>query len=149
MLQTDERPVTAGSMTQLFAVECPKPREFEQVLGLMGPQLHGRDFLGHRIFELELPQMLPAANLQPAPPAAPAFGLGGGHLFVGSVASVERLLRAIGGVGNPTLAGEASFRRAITALGTEPVVAPASFSFFLEFRSKWNIGQQLHFLRLQ
>jgi hypothetical protein len=123
MVQTLDRPIEADSLRQFAAIECTKPQEMERLLGLVGPQmgLEGRDFLGHRIYAMNMDAMgmMMGGGLDMEPPSV---GIGGGLLFAGPSASVEQALRTIGDAGQATLADEDDFTRAMEALGNGQAV---------------------------
>jgi len=126
MIQTVEQPVESGAVAQLLAVECVKPEALEHFLATIGPAMgmEPRDFLGHRIYTVDIGDMAMMGGgfgLEPAEPTA--IGLGGGYVFSGPASAVEQALRSIGHDDNASLADEPKFQRAMGTLGQEAVVA--------------------------
>jgi hypothetical protein len=129
IVETMDRPVSADSVQQFFALECTKPQEMQDFLSTKGPQmgLEGRDFLGTMIFTVELGEMfgMPggAPGMDMGAPESMSVGFAGGYAFVGPTPSVEQALRASGEGDAASLADEAMFQRAVAALGGDPAVA--------------------------
>lgn len=125
VVQSVERPIRAGSMQQTIAIRCTKPAELDGMLTELGAAIgmEPRDFLGHRIFTMDLSGMADAAmgGMIEAPPVA--IGLGAGWLFAGPAPSVEGALRSLDDRDRARLGEEAAFARAAALVGADPVVA--------------------------
>jgi hypothetical protein len=147
--QMVERPLTTTSMKQLVAIECTSPREFDSFLSEMGAQagMEGRDFLGHRIYTMDgsaLSMMAP----MPGPGMgggmgmeSQSVGIAGRYAFIGPTPAVEQAMRTVGVADNPTLAGEATFQRAVRTLSDDDLVAWGYGDFISAMEAQTKIAQ--------
>lgn len=105
-----KRPLAADSSRMVFAMECTKPQEFENLIANEAPQmgLESRDFLGQRIFSS------PGEGMESF-----SIGIGGGFVIAGPSPEVEIALRAVNEKDAVTLEGDMHFKRALEALGAE------------------------------
>ncbi len=115
-VNTLSRPVSGENAGPIYAIQCTKPQDFENLLAEFGPQigLEPRDFLGQRIYSLDLAQQglgMPVLSI----------GITGGYIVIGPAMSVEQALRATGEEAG--LAEEPMFQTASAALADHPVVA--------------------------
>jgi hypothetical protein len=122
---------TGGDSTSQFvAVELVKPEEFEHLVATIAPELEGRDFLGHRLYtvEMNLLDMLPMEDMpgfedmDMGAAEPPAIGIGAGHLFVGPTSAVEQAFRTASDDDAGSLEDETAFRRAIGVLSSRESV---------------------------
>jgi hypothetical protein len=123
MVETIRRPLTLETIQSLVAVRCSRPQEFENLFKELGNQMsmEPRDFLGHRIYVLEMPGgMMPGMGM--GGPQEMAVGIGGGYVFLGEPTSVEAALRTMGERDLPSLADEPAYARAIGVLKDAAVV---------------------------
>lgn len=120
------RPITAGSRQMLTAIECTNPTEFENLFAGMAAQagMEPRDFLGQRIYTVDDAMLgMMMGGMPGAEAPSISLGIGGGFVMIGTTPAVEQGLRATGEPGAAGLTGNARFRRAMSALSNEPVVA--------------------------
>ena len=112
VVTTLTRPIDFDSRRTVFAISAPKPDAVRPLLSMLAMNfgLMPRDFLGHSIWSAE-DAFMPVA-----------FGLGGGHVFVGTNEDVEQALRAVGDTGRASLDDEHSFRHVHSSLGNGNVV---------------------------
>ncbi len=118
--QSMTRPITADSIGQCFAVECTKPEQFETALAEYAPMMgmEPRDFLGMRIYSVDMGMMGMGMGGSEI-----ALGIGGRHILIGGGSAVEAGLRALSRGGPGGLEDDPSYRRMLTTLPAEPVVA--------------------------
>ncbi len=118
------KPYTAGNRQSMFAIECTKPQEFENLISGLAAQggMEARDFLGQRIYTMPegMMDMLPVPGMDMGPMS---LGIGGGYILLGATSSVEQGLRSTSQPGNAGLASNTDYQRAVAALSKEGVVA--------------------------
>lgn len=118
---TLDRPITVESMGTLFGIVCKDAKAFEngvsELIGQMGFQ--PRDFLGQRIYGMD-PEM---AAMMEMPGGGPGLGIGSGYIFMGQQNAIELAMRSTQQADGPTLAGESSYQRAMSALSSDGLVA--------------------------
>jgi hypothetical protein len=124
LAQSVAQPITVDSMGQVVALECVKPAEFEQFMTMMGAQagIESRDFLGHRIFTMDMSSMMGGPMPGMTVPSQ-SIGIGGGFAFLGNTASVEQALRGVGEDAGASLADNPQYQRAVAALQSDAAVA--------------------------
>ena len=114
------RPMTLDSLKTLYAIESSRPADVEAVLveyaGGMG--LEPRDFLGHRIYSMDINPMAMGMGGGMGGMDAEGFsiGFGGGYVMLGNTSAVEDGLRATAKADMPALVDDAGYRRAVRAL---------------------------------
>lgn len=112
MVSRISQPYSATSQSTLVALAVKDPEPVIQTLSGIAQGFLGftpRDYLGHQIWESELPMG-----------GGMSFSVGAGWLFVGSTAAVEDALRESSNPNRPKLADDAAFQAA-----TRAVAAPA------------------------
>lgn len=106
------KPLSATSSQPLFAIACKDPAQFNQALQNLGGMLpiQSRDFQGNQLWSL--------SGGLPVPGAADyAMGVGFGHVFIGSTATVENAMRQAGAPDAAGLSKEARFNSAVRTIG--------------------------------
>ncbi|MEM7229007.1 MAG: hypothetical protein AAF432_09355 [Planctomycetota bacterium] len=120
IVQTARKPYTADNMAQFMAMECPDPESFENAMNELAAQagMEPRDFLGHRIYAMDMAGMNPMGGGM----ESVAIGIGGQTVFMGPAESVENGLRSIGQDDAGGLAANAKFSRAMNVINVDEVV---------------------------
>jgi hypothetical protein len=115
--------MTGDKPSGVMAMECRDPQAFENAFGALAAQggFESRDFLGQRIYTIDLGGMMPMPMAGGG--GSMAIGIGGGNVFLGDAPGVEQALRSTGQADAAGLAKDESFHRAVNYLGNEPVVA--------------------------
>jgi hypothetical protein len=119
------KPLSEDSSHGVFAVQCTNPQEFETLLAANVAQMgiEARDFLGQRIYTMPAEAMA----MMPMPGGgggeAVSLGIGGGYIVLGGTSAVEGALRATSQTGALTLEADSGFKRAVAAIGGDPVIA--------------------------
>ena len=132
-----------SSINSLYAVECTKPEQIEQLLAeYAGPLgLEPRDFLGQRIYTLAVNpfMMMGGPMMPPGEGDTLSIGFGGGYVMLGTTSVVEDALRATGGGDAPSLGDAPAYRRAIRALPAGGTVAWGLLSVadFVEYLNEY------------
>lgn len=114
---TITRPLTAESLSGILAIEARDQQQFENIFGQFAPQmgLEPRDFLGQRIYAMDMGMMGPGMSF--------ALGIGGNHIFLGAMEGVEQALRTVGQPDQAvTLEDDPSFRQATALLSQRQII---------------------------
>ena len=119
MSSSATKPFDPKNHHSVFAIQCTKPQDFENVFAELAAQgnLDARDFLGQRIYSMD-----PAAMGMPADQAM-SIGIGGGLVIIGQTPAVEQTLRATSEPTESALSKNAEFQRALAALPQQDAVA--------------------------
>ena len=98
IVNTVSRPIVVDSVGQLFAVECLDDAAFEEFLTSISPNLGSepQDFLGSRIYTMELPG---ADMMGPGVEASMSVAVGGGWAIAGTTELVQDALRVLANPG--------------------------------------------------
>ncbi len=108
------QPYSATSRSMLFAVAVKDPQPIIQTLSALAQGFLGftpRDYLGHQLWESEMPIG-----------GGMAFSVGAGWLFSGTTAAVEDALREASNPDRPKLADDEAFRASTRAISGPAVM---------------------------
>jgi len=124
-VQLASRPLDAETMSSFVAIECTNTQSFEDAMSAMsgGMGMNGRDFLGHRIYAMDMPMGLPMGGGMGGQTPEMAVGIGGQMVMIGETRSVEAGLRAIGRDDAGGLTENESYQRAMALLNVDEAVA--------------------------
>jgi len=127
---TVQRPIEADSVKNVMAVRCTDTQGFEEFLTKQagGGAMEGRDFLGQRIYTMDVggamgvPGM-PGGPGMGGPQEDMAIGIGAGYVVFGLASGVEQALRSFADDDARTLQASDDFARAVSVLPDRDVVA--------------------------